>query len=120
MPRSIASSLMPLELTAATDASASTSHLKSGRVPLCAGSRDFPSARADFPPSPACLKCTMHMDVGHMVIVAVVTPEKIVVSNCSDYRAVLWHEEWRRSSGPRRMPRFGTPAAKKAMGKQRT
>ncbi|KAM1679221.1 hypothetical protein ACFXTN_035811 [Malus domestica] len=62
----------------------------------------------------------MHMAVGHMVIVAVVTPEKIVVSNCSDYRAVLWHEEWRRSSGPRRMPRFGTPAARKAMGKQRT
>ncbi|KAM1917247.1 hypothetical protein ACFX13_036870 [Malus domestica] len=30
----------------------------------------------------------------------VVTSEKIVVSNRGDYRAVLWREEWRRSSGP--------------------
>ncbi|KAM2924176.1 hypothetical protein COP2_040319 [Malus domestica] len=111
---------MPLELTAPTDVSASTSYLKSGRAPRCAGSRDLPSAGADSPPSPACLKCTMHVAVDPTAIVAVVTPEKIVVSNCGEYRAVLWPEEWRLSSGPRRRPRFGTPTARKTMGKQRT
>ncbi|KAM1982156.1 hypothetical protein ACFX15_038555 [Malus domestica] len=111
---------MPLELTAPTDASASTSYPKSERTPRYAGSWDLPNAGTYSPPSPACLKCTMHVVVDPTAIVAVVTPEKIVVSNYGEYRAVLWREEWRRSSGPRRRPRFGTPTARKAMGKQRT
>ncbi|KAM1030464.1 hypothetical protein FF1_034315 [Malus domestica] len=35
----------------------------------------------------------MHVAVGPTTIVAVVTPEKIVVSNCGDYCVVLWREE---------------------------